>query len=212
MRILTSLILALTMTFAAAVPAADLRQGREYDLIDPAQPTLIPGKIEVIEFFSYACPHCAHLEPVLNAWLKKLPADVEFRRIPLSSGPNWLPTAKLYYTLDALGLEARLHGEVFSAIHGERSMNPSDESSIAAWVAKKGIDSAKFSAAYSSFSVQSKVRQAQTSMNGYGVSGVPAMVVNGRYRIRNEAIKGYEDLMALTDAAIAKVRAERGAK
>ena len=216
MRKFVSLILAFTwalgLAFTTTAGAVDLQQGREYDLINPPQMPSAPGKIEVIEFFSYGCPHCAHLEPVLSAWLKKLPADVSFRRIPLAGGPAWTPTAKLFYTLDALGVEARLHGDIFEAIHGDHSVVPADEASIAAWAAKKGIDPAKFAATYASFSVQSKVLQAQQTMTAHGVTGVPAMVVDGRYRVRNEAITSYDDLMMLTDTVIAKVRAERGKK
>ena len=212
MRIFASLILALGLAFANVAGAIDLQQGREYDLINPPQMPSSPGKIEVIEFFSYGCPHCAHLEAVLNPWLKKLPADVAFRRIPLAGGPAWTPTAKLFYALDALGVEAKLHGDIFEAIHGDHSVVPADEASIAAWATRKGIEPAKFAAAYASFSVQSKVLQAQQTMVAHGVTGVPAIVVDGRYRIRNEAINSYADLMMLTDALIAKVRAERGKK
>ena len=212
MRIFASLILTLGLAFANVAGAIDLQQGREYDLINPPQMPSSPGKIEVIEFFSYACPHCAHLEPVLNPWLKKLPADVAFRRIPLAGGPQWQATAKLFYALDVLGGEAKLHGDIFEAIHTTHSMIGTDESSIATWAAKNGIDPAKFAAAYGSFSVQSKVLQAQQTMAAHGVTGVPAMVIDGRYRIRNEAISSYDDLLMLTDALIAKVRAERGKK
>ena len=212
MRIFASLILALGLAFANVAGAVDLQQGREYDLINPPQMPSSPGKVEVIEFFSYACPHCAHLEPVLIPWLKKLPADVAFRRIPLAGGPQWQATAKLFYALDVLGVEAKLHGDIFEAIHTTHSMIATDESSIATWAAKNGIDPAKFAAAYGSFSVQSKVLQSQQTMAAHGVTGVPAMVIDGRYRIRNEAINSYDDLMVLTDAMIARVRAERGKK
>lgn len=212
MRIFAWLILALGLSFANVAGAIDLQQGREYDLINPPQMPSSPGKIEVIEFFSYGCPHCAHLEPVLTPWLKKLPADVAFRRIPLAGGPAWTPTAKLFFALDVLGVETKLHGDIFEAIHGDHSVVPADEASIAAWATKKGIEPATFAAAYASFSVQSKVLQAQQTMAAHGVTGVPAIVVDGRYRIRNEAINSYDDLMMLTDALIAKVRAERGKK
>jgi protein dithiol oxidoreductase (disulfide-forming) len=212
MRNFASLIAALGLMFATSVGAVDLQQGREYDLVNPPQMTSSPGKIEVIEFFSYACPHCAHLEPALSAWLKKLPADVAFRRIPLTGGPAWIPTAKLFYALDAMGMEDHLHSSVFDAIHGSHSVVPTDESSIAAWATKNGIEATKFSGAYGSFSVQSKVLQAQQNLSAYGVSGVPAMIVDGRFRVRNEAIANYDDLLAFTDALIARVRSERAKK
>src|SRR5215203_5599086 len=103
MRIMKSLLVVSFLAFAALAGAVDLQEGREYTLIDPPQPVAVKGKIEVIEFFSYACPHCYHLEPVISAWLKKLPADVTFHRVPLAGGPAWQPTAKLFYALDAMG-------------------------------------------------------------------------------------------------------------
>lgn len=212
MRILKTLFVAFLLSFAAAAGAVDLQEGREYTVIDPPAPVDVKGKIEVIEFFSYACPHCNHLEPIIGPWVKKLPPDVAFRRVPLVGGPAWQPTAKLFYTFDAMGLEARYHGDVFVAIHGDHSMVPTDEKSIADWVAKKGIDSGKFASTYGSFAVQTKVQQAQQILQSHHVSGVPAMVIDGRYLVRNEAINSYEDLMNLTDAVIAKVRAEQGGK
>ena len=212
MRIVKSLLVIFLFAFAAVAGAVDLQEGREYTLIDPPQPVDVKGKIEVIEFFSYACPHCYHLEPVIGSWLKKLPADVAFHRVPLAGGPAWQPTAKLFYALDAMGVEPRLHADVFGAIHGDHSMVPSDEKSIATWVAGKGIDADKFASIYGSFAVQTRVQQAQQNIQSHRVSGVPAMVIDGRYLIRNDAIKNYEDLMTLTDAVIAKARADRGGK
>jgi thiol:disulfide interchange protein DsbA len=190
-----------------AQTARPLVQGREYDLIEPAQPTANPGKIEVIEFFSYACPHCYHFEPVVSKWLQKLPADVEFKRLPLSAGPAWSPTAKLFFALEAMGIEPRHHSDIFNAIHGDRSLNPNDESAISAWVAKRGVDTAKFKIAYGF--TGPRLEQMQKTFAAYGVTGVPAIVVDGKYRIRNESINSYDDLMALTSAIIEKARAER---
>jgi thiol:disulfide interchange protein DsbA len=211
MRVLKSLILCASMVFSM-MAAAEPQAGREYDLIDPPQPTEVKGKIEVIEFFSYACPHCYHLEAPLSAWLKKLPADVSFRRIPLAGGPNWQPTAKLFYTLEAMGIEDKLHGDVFEAIHGDRSLAPNDEGAFAPWIARKGVDAAKFTSTYNSFAVQSRVLNAQQKLQAYGVSGVPAIVINGRYRLRNESVESYDDLVRLLDTMISKVRAEQGGK
>lgn len=199
--------LGLTSGPLGAQPVRETVQGRDYDLIQPAQSTGSPDKVEVIEFFSYACPHCYHFEPVIGKWLQRLPADVQFKRFPLSAGPAWSPTAKLFFALDAMGIESRLHGDVFNAIHRDRSLNPNDESAISAWVAQRGVDAGKFNIAYG-FSGP-KLQQMQRTFSAYGVAGVPAIVVDGKYRVRNEAVKSYEDLMALTDALIEKSRAER---
>lgn len=211
MQLLKSLIFC-TGLLLSTIVAAEPQQGREYELIDPPQPTEVKGKVEVIEFFSYACPHCYHLEPPLSAWLKNLPADVSFRRIPLAGGPNWQPSAKLFYTLDAMGLDARLHADIFNAIHRDRALPPNSEGAFANWMASKGIDQGKFTSTYNSFAVQSKVLAAQQKLRAYGVSGVPAIVVNGRYRLRNESTENYDDLVKLIDAMVAKARAEQGGK
>ena len=125
----------------AAVPlaqaAAPLQKDVHYQLINPAQPTEAAGKIDVIEFFSYGCSHCYQFEPSINAWTKKLPKDVNFYRVPLAGG-SWAPAAKLFYTLDAMGVEEKMHRDVFAAIHADRSLNPSDDAAIIAWVGKKG--------------------------------------------------------------------------
>ena len=184
----------------------ELVAGRDYDLVQPAQPTADSGKVEVIEFFSYACPHCFHFEPLIGKWLQKLPADVDFKRMPLSAGPAWNPTAKLFFALDAMGIESRLHGDIFNAIHGSKTLNPNDEAAISDWIAKRGVDAGKFNIAYG-FSGP-RLQQMQRTFAAYGVTGVPTIVVDGKYRIRNEAIKSYDDLLALTDAVIAKARAE----
>lgn len=211
MRMLKFLFAALCVfgSFAPAMGATQLQQGVHYDLIDPAQPTEVaPGKIEVIEFFSYGCPHCYHFEPAINAWLKQLPKDVAFRRVPLA-GNQWAATAKLFYTLDAMGLEDKLHSDVFAAIHADKSLVFTDEAAMPAWAAKKGLDQKKFSEIYNSFGTQTKVQRAMQLAQSHKVGGVPTIVVDGRYVVLGNTVKSYEELLALADQVIAMARASK---
>ncbi len=210
-KMVKSVFLALgTFVLAAgllsAANAAPLQKGLHYELIDPAQPTDVAGKIEVIEFFSFACSHCYQLEPLINPWIKKLPNDVNFYRIPLAGG-QWATTAKLFYTLDALGVEDRLHGEVFNAIHRDREITGMDEAQLPGWAAKKGVDQKKFTDVYKSFAIQTKVQRAMQMASSHKVTGVPAIVVDGRYLVLSKTIESFDDLLALTNRVVEMARA-----
>ena len=133
--------------------------GKEFVPINPPQPTQSAGKVEVIEFFSYACPHCSSLQPSLAAWLKRKPADVEFRRVPAVFQESWVPLAQLYYTLEAMGLVDKLHHDVFAAIHTQK-LKLQDPKVLADWIASKGVDKQKFNDTYNSFSVKSLAKRA----------------------------------------------------
>lgn len=164
-----------------------------------------PGKIEVIEFFWYGCPHCNDFEPALDAWSKKLPADVAFRRVPVAFREQYVPHQKIFYALDAMGLIPTMHRKVFYAIHGERQRldKPAD---IAAFMQKNGVDSAKFLEQYNSFSVQTKVRQASKLAAEYKIDGVPAIGIQGRY-FTSGALAGTTDgSLAVADYLIQRVR------
>lgn len=195
--------------FLAAANAASLQKGEHYDLLSPPQPTdVAPGKIEVLEFFSYTCPHCYHLEPLINPWIRKLPKDVGFIHVPFAGG-QWAPSAKLFYTLDVMGVEDKLRGDVFASIHSDKSLNASDDAAIQAWAAKKGLDAKKFSDIYKSFAIQAKVQRAQQLAASHKIDGVPTIVVDGRYVVLKNTIQSYEDLLALTDQIIDMARANK---
>jgi protein dithiol oxidoreductase (disulfide-forming) len=212
MRIVKPLFAAVILfAFLSAANAAALQKGVHYDVIDPAQPTDVANKVEVIEFFSYGCPHCYHLEPSINPWIKKLPKDVNFLRAPLAGG-QWAPSAKLFYTLDALGVEDKLHGEVFTSIHGDKSLTGTDETAMPGWATKKGLDQKKFSDIYKSFAIQTKVQRALQMAASHKVTGVPAIVVDGRYLVLNNTIQNYDDLLAITDQVIEMARADKNGK
>ena len=210
MRIMKVLFAAVCFfALLALANAAPLQKGEHYDLISPPQPTDAPaGKIEVIEFFSYGCPHCFQFEPFINPWIKKLPNDVSFTRVPLAGG-QWVASAKLFYTLEAMGVEEKLHGDVFTSIHSEKSLTGTDEAAMPGWAAKKGLDAKKFGDIYKSFAIQAKAQRAVQLAASHKVDGVPAIVVDGRYLVLNKSIKGWEDLLALTDQVIVMARTSK---
>lgn len=210
MRFVKSLLLALCLAVAGAAMAAEPVEGKDYAVINPPQQTDSPGKIEVTEFFWYGCPHCFHFEPTFNQWTKKLPKDVAVRLVAAPLNQAWVPGAKLYYALDALGVEPKLRNDVFSAIHNDHSLSPTDERGFAAWVAKKGVDANKFAEVYSSFGIQNKLQRAAQITRTSGIDGTPGVTINGRYRILEPAGMEPERFMAVADALIAKARKEAG--
>jgi len=155
--------------------------GSEYKTLDKRVPTEAPaGKVEVVEFFWYACPHCNAFEPQLEAWQKRLPADVVLRRVPVAFRDDFVPQQRLFYTLEAMGKLDELHAKVFHAIHQEKqALNKEDL--IVAWAAKQGLDKAKFQETYNSFGVSTKARRAAQLQDAYKVEGVPALGIAGRW-------------------------------
>jgi len=207
--VMTAILMALGLCAALAAGAAELRQGRDFRLINPPL-AADANKIEVTEFFWYGCSHCFDFEPALAAWVKKLPADVSFRRVPAIFPNNKLtPGARLYYTLEAMNLQDKLHSDVFKAIHVERQ-RLDDGKVLLEWVAKQGVDAKQFSETWGSFGVQSRVKQAWRLTQSAGVTAVPGVMVQGRYLALTAG--NYEDLLAIVDQLVARARAEAGRK
>ena len=203
------LFLAATVAFAAALAAAAQPAGQDYTPITPVQPTEDANKVEVIEFFSYGCPHCSEFHPLISAWAAKLPADVVVRKVPITFGrAAWANAARLYYALEATGDLARLDGEVFKAIHSDR-VNLFEEKAITEWVARKGVDPKKFADAFASFGVMSKVKRGDQMAQAYKINGVPALAVDGKYMVGG---KDFSEALAITDKLIAKARSEKPGK
>lgn len=198
------------LSLATAAQAA-LIAGKEYTLLNPPQPVKAGSKVEVIEFFWYGCPHCYDLEPTLNKWLAKLPKDVEFSRMPAIFRGSWVPGARIFYTLEAMGVGEKLHGPVFDAIHRD-NVHLDDDRVLIEWMGKQGVDKAKFAETWKSFSVQSKVERAKQLTQAYQFQGVPAVVVDGRYLTSVSNAGSPEALPAVLDALIDKARAERAKK
>lgn len=202
-------LLALGAALAFSLPAAAQVAGKDYTPVDPPQPTDNPGKIEVIEFFSYGCPHCNDLHPMISAWAAKLPGDVVFRKVPVTFGrAAWANVARLYYTLEATGDLAKLDGAVFHAIHDER-VNLFDDKVIQEWVAKKGVDPKKFADAWASFGINSKLKRADSLAQSYRIQGVPSLAVEGKYMVGG---KDHAEMLAIADKLIAKARLEKSKK
>ncbi|SDG69384.1 thiol:disulfide interchange protein DsbA/DsbL [Propionivibrio dicarboxylicus] len=207
---LAALALAL---FAFALPAqAQLAVGRDYVVITPPLTSDTPAKIEVIEFFSYACPHCKDLHPYFDRWSTKLPSDVVVRRIPVGfNQPYYQLMGRFYYALEALGELSRLDSAVFSAIH-DKGLKLVDEKSLTEWVVAQGVDAKKFYDAFNAFGVVSKAKRADQIAQAAHISGVPALVVDGTYLVTGNEIKTLPDLLVLTDKVIDKRRLERSSK
>lgn len=204
-RIFT-ILAAMTLSFTA-LAASPSGAGNNYATLEVPQAVTTGKKIELIEFFWYRCPHCYELEPALNAWLKKLPKDVQLRRVPVVFRDDWLPAAKIYYALQDAGAE-KLHSEVFDAYHLD-NLNLDNEATLMDWVAKKGVDRAKFEASYQSFSTQSKVMQGGMLGRVFNLKGVPSFAVDGKY-VTAESMNGSKPaLFATLDQLIVKARKER---
>ena len=176
---------AILVVFAALgislVPAAFAapKLDAEYKLINPPQP--VNGKtVEVLEFFSYACPHCAEFEPALQAWLKRKPKDVDVRIVPVVFRDEWKPGAKLYYTLEVMGALEKYHQKVFDAFHKE-GKNLTTDKNVKSWAREVGLDPVKFDQTYDSFAVDSKVQRAIVLGRSYKVQFTPSIAVNGKY-------------------------------
>ncbi len=186
--------------------AADPVEGRQFNRIQMPQPTEAAGKVEVIEFFWFGCSHCGKLEPLIKPWAKQLPSDVTFKKVPAILGDSWAPGARLYYALDAMGQLDKLGDAVFDAMLNQR-INLGSETVLLDWIAGKGLDRKAFADVYKSFSVDAKVKKAAEMTQEYGFSGVPAIVVGGKYSPGPE-LNSYGDMLQVTDFLIAKNRAE----
>jgi len=174
---------ALTLPVAnpAMAQARQFKEGKDFKRLDkPVAPDAPAGKVDVIEFFWYSCPHCNAFEPTLDAWVKAAPKDLSIRRVPVAFNASFVPQQKLFYTLEGMGKLDALHAKVFRAIHVEKAKLAKDDE-ILAWVTQQGVDVAKFKEVYGSFSVANQVRRASQLQDSYGVEGVPSMGVAGKY-------------------------------
>lgn len=202
----------LALAGATALPAlAQLRfeASKDYLPLDKPAPVDAPsGKIEVVEFFWYNCPHCNAFEPMLEAWIKRAPKDVMIRRVPVAFNSSFQGQQRLYYTLEAMGLVDKLHAKVFAAIHVERKRLEQPEV-IADWIATQGVDKAKFMEQFNSFTVASKTTRASQLTAAYKVEGVPALGVAGRFYTDATLTRTMERSLQVVDYLIGEVRKGR---
>jgi len=187
--------------FAQAAPV----EGRDYARLAQPLPMPATGKVEVIEFFGYWCPHCNAFEPALDAWSRKLPADVAFRRVPVAFSAPQEPYAKIFLSLEAMGLLDQMHRKVFNAIHVQHQ-RLEKESEILAFVTANGIDATKFSETYKSFTVASKFKQARQLADAYRIDGVPTIGIHGRFFTSPSLAGSAEQALKVTDALIQRAR------
>ncbi|HKX41779.1 MAG TPA: thiol:disulfide interchange protein DsbA/DsbL [Burkholderiaceae bacterium] len=185
-------------------------EGTHYVRLTTPVPTSAAGKIEAIEFFWYGCPHCNAFEPALDAWANALPPDVAFRRVPAAFNASWEPHQRIFYALESLEALPAMHRKVFYAIHQQR-LRLDKLPEIVAFMAANGIDTAKFTEAYNSFGVQTKVRQAAQLTNAYKIDGVPAIGVQGRYYTSGPLAGSNERSLLVANYLIERVRKGGGA-
>ena len=181
--ILLVCVVPLTVSQAADPPAPPVfTEGKDYVVLSNPVTTATPGKVEVIEFFSYTCPHCYNLEPSVQAWLKHKPDHVAFVRIAVAFGAGWEPSARAYYAAEDLGVLDQLHPLLFAAVHRNPRMGLDE---LAAFFAEQGIDQGRFRNAYQSFHTETQLRRGTQLAQRYKIEGVPAVIVNGKYEVRS---------------------------
>ncbi len=205
---LTSLALGLLAAPALLRAATDHGAEGPYSTLAKPLPTAVPGKIEVIEFLWYGCPHCAKVEPFVEAWAKKLPPDVAFRRehIVWDARPETLAHARAFITLRSLGLIERHQQAMFDAVQKER-IDFRNERAVFDWAGKRGIDRAKFEAMYKSFGMQSQLARLQSLTSTYRIDGVPTFIVNGKYSTEPHRAGGERQVLEVVDGLVERERA-----
>jgi len=199
--------LSLAVASFAFVATSALAQ-QPYQPINPPQPTEGGGKVEVIEFFWYGCPHCYTLESAVVAWAKKPQPDVVFKRVPAIPSESWSEHARLFYTLEAMGKLEEFHSKVFDAIH-KSNVNLGNKKIRDEWLQKNGIDPAKFAEMEKSFSVATKMNRAKQMTYNYKVESVPRVTVNGKYTVTVESAGGIDRVFQTVDQLIGMARKEK---
>ncbi|MBK5417224.1 thiol:disulfide interchange protein DsbA/DsbL [Pseudomonas sp. TH31] len=204
-NLIISAALVAASLFGMTAQAAEAPAAPYVELTNPV-PVAVPGKIEVVELFWYGCPHCYAFEPVINPWVAKLPSDVNFVRIPAMFGGPWDAHGQMFLTLEAMGVESKVHSAVFEAIQKEHKRLTTPEE-MAEFLATQGVDKDKFLATFNSFAIKGKVVQAKELAKKYEISGVPTMIVNGKYRFDVGSAGGAEQALQLADKLVAQERA-----
>ena len=201
-KTLSTLAAAFTLLACSASSSA-YDEGTHYQRLAKAQPTSTTDKVEVVEVFWYGCPHCYSLEPAVHNWLKNKPENVEFVRLPAALNPSWSFHAKVYYTAEALGVVDKFHEAFFDAIHlHKKRMNT--EGAIQTFFEGLGVDSASFEKAWGSFAVDAKLRKAKQKVIGYQLRSVPAIIVNGKYKVTAQSAGGSSKGFNVVNELVAK--------
>lgn len=203
-------LLTALMLLASFNVMADPQLGKDFDKTAQVITTDTPNKIEVIELFWYGCGHCHQMESSLNTWVKKLPADVVFKRVPGLPHQAWAPMAKTYYAMETLGVLEKLHAPLFEAIHTKKTLKPTDEKAAIDWVTKQaGLDKKKVEEAFGSFSTNTSLNRAANIFRASGATGVPSLIINGQF-ITSSTMAGNNDAALKTaDYIITNIRADK---
>lgn len=197
------------LVFSAVSFAGDVfKAGVDYDLISQPQPTDDIEKVEVTEIFWYGCSHCYRFESILGPWAKQLPEDVNYKRMPAVFNSQWEVHARAYYSAEILDVSEQTHMALFDAIHDKKQALNTPKK-LAKFYAAFGVDEALFLNTYKSFVVNTKVSRAMSVVPRFGIQGVPAMVVEGKYLITGPKAKSYQNMLKIADFLIAKERAKK---
>jgi len=202
-------VLALCAAGITGVSAQSLVEGQNYIRLKNPQPVESGKNVEVLYFFSFMCPHCRDFDPELQPWLKQLPADVDFKRVPVDFGrEEWLAMAKAYYTLESMGVDKALTSDVFVTVHDKR-VKLSQPAVFFEWAASKGLDRKKVEDTYNSFGVTSKVNRARQLAKNYNLQSIPVVFIDGKFQVSAEKVGTHAAMPAAMTELIAKARAER---
>lgn len=202
--ILSAALVSLSL-FGLSVQAESIEAGRQYTELSSPVPVSQPGKIEVVELFWYGCPHCYQFEPTLNPWVEKLPGDVNFVRVPAMFGGLWDVHGQLFITLESMGVEKKVHDAVFEAIHKEKRKLATPEE-MAEFLAAHGVDKSKFLSTFNSFAVKGQMAKAKKLAMSYQITGVPVLIVNGKYRFDISSSGGETQALDVANFLIQKER------
>jgi thiol:disulfide interchange protein DsbA len=200
-RIASGLVLGLAALAMTPAHAA------EFDKVDPVQPPVYPGKVEVLEFYAYTCPHCNAVEPLVEKWLKTAPKDMVFKYVPVAFNASMQDLQKLYYTLEAMN-RLDLHSAVFKAIHEEHKQL-FEAKQITDWAVSQGLDRKAFTDAFNSFGVQTKVKRADELAKAYHINGTPTFAIGGRYLTSPANMNSYQGAVDETDKLVKQILAEK---
>jgi protein dithiol oxidoreductase (disulfide-forming) len=199
-KAIVSIFILISFFFTLTVSSQESIEGK-YIEIKPALPTQTGDKIEVIEVFWYGCPHCYSFEPYVEEWAKKLPDDVEFIRLPGVLNQAWIPHAKAFYTAQKLGILEKIHRPLFDAIHKQKKQIFTDQQ-IMEFFTAQGISPEEFNRVYTSKELDTKIRQAYFAARDYKISGVPSVVVNGKYSTSGTLAGTFDSMLKVIDELI----------
>lgn len=195
---IVALLLGSLFVVACNAQPVPFQEGKHYFKIEPAQPTNTPGKVEVVEVFSYACIHCAHFEPVVSSWKQKMPAQASFAYMPAIFNPSWETFARAYYAAEVLGILDKSHQATFDAIFVKKQPMQ-DMDAIATFLSGFGKSADEVKKAMNSFAVEMKINRAKKQVMAYQIDGTPTVIVAGKWRVTGDSAQGADKIFKVVD-------------